>query len=106
MVCVACLLPIFLIPVVNALRCSSILSFKIYGLFGWEYRKPVRTPPTCPFRPASSKNNQVYTLFLDFIIHQTASLLDESWQGAVEIQNPHTAGEPTKTPSQEDIKQD
>ncbi|OAY81122.1 hypothetical protein ACMD2_06752 [Ananas comosus] len=29
---------------------------KIYRLFGWEYRKPERVPPTCPYKPAAQKN--------------------------------------------------
>ncbi|KAJ8459393.1 hypothetical protein OPV22_032319 [Ensete ventricosum] len=29
---------------------------KIYHLFGWEYRKPERVPPACPYKPASKKN--------------------------------------------------
>ncbi|RZS27087.1 hypothetical protein BHM03_00060524, partial [Ensete ventricosum] len=28
---------------------------KIYWLFGWEYRKPERVPPSCPYKPASQK---------------------------------------------------
>ncbi|KAL5743007.1 hypothetical protein ACOSP7_029739 [Xanthoceras sorbifolium] len=58
MVCVACLLPLFLVPIVNVL---PILFYyilgKIYGLLGWEYRKPERTPPACPYKPAAKKDN-------------------------------------------------
>lgn len=57
MVCLACLLPLFLIPVVNAL--PLLLDFilgKLYGLFGWEYKKPVRVPPACPYKPTNTRN--------------------------------------------------
>lgn len=38
---------------------------KIYRLFGWEYRKPERVPPTCPYKPAAQKNIEVsYTAML------------------------------------------
>ncbi|KAJ3672216.1 hypothetical protein LUZ60_006937 [Juncus effusus] len=58
MVCIGCLLPLFLIPVVNALPLlfSFILS-KVYRLFGWEYKKPERVPPACPYKPVTNKNN-------------------------------------------------
>ncbi|KAK1308372.1 hypothetical protein QJS10_CPA09g01827 [Acorus calamus] len=66
MVCLACLLPLFLIPVVNALPLlfDFILS-KVYRLFGWEYRKPERAPAACPYKPAVAKNDKskVYRLF-------------------------------------------
>ncbi|XP_008776951.1 uncharacterized protein LOC103696982 [Phoenix dactylifera] len=59
MVCLACLLPLFLIPVVNALPLlvHFILS-KVYRLFGWEYRKPERVPPACPYNPGNKKDTQ------------------------------------------------
>ncbi|KAL0555453.1 hypothetical protein IC582_009398 [Cucumis melo] len=60
MVCLACLLPLFLIPVVNALPVLFYLIMgKIYGLFGWEYRKPQVVPPACPYRPAAKQNGNV-----------------------------------------------
>ncbi|XP_020572381.1 uncharacterized protein LOC110019145 [Phalaenopsis equestris] len=60
MVCLACLLPLFLIPVVNALPLLfSFILAKIYRLFGWEYRKPERVPPACPYRPAANKSAQL-----------------------------------------------
>ncbi|GAB4856608.1 hypothetical protein Ancab_014524 [Ancistrocladus abbreviatus] len=60
MVCLACLLPLFLIPVVNALPLLfDFLMAKVYWLFGWEYRKPERAPPACPYRPAASRNSKV-----------------------------------------------
>ncbi|XP_078427558.1 uncharacterized protein LOC144700051 [Wolffia australiana] len=77
MVCVACLLPLFLIPVVNALPLLfHFIVGKIYGLLGWEYRKPVRAAPACPFRPAAGKINE----------------------GAADVHNPHAAvkEEPSK----------
>ncbi|KAL8168259.1 hypothetical protein V2J09_009758 [Rumex salicifolius] len=56
-VCVACLLPLFLIPVVNALPLLFyIIMARVYRLFGWEYVRPERTPPACPFKPAAKKN--------------------------------------------------
>ncbi|CAD6252899.1 unnamed protein product [Miscanthus lutarioriparius] len=57
MVCVACLLPLFLIPVVNALPyLIDLVISKVYRLFGWEYRRPERVPPACPYKPAAQKN--------------------------------------------------
>ncbi|KAK2418240.1 hypothetical protein P8452_62474 [Trifolium repens] len=60
MVCLFCLLPLFLVPIVNVL---PILFYyvkgKIYGLFGWEYRKPVMTPPACPYKPAAKSDSKV-----------------------------------------------
>ncbi|KAG9458933.1 hypothetical protein H6P81_003441 [Aristolochia fimbriata] len=52
-----CLLPLFLIPVVNAvpLLFDLILS-KVYRLFGWEFRKPERAPPACPYKPLGKKD--------------------------------------------------
>ncbi|KAL6503089.1 hypothetical protein OROHE_023718 [Orobanche hederae] len=56
MVCLACLLPLFLVPIVNLLPLlfDSIM-VKVYRLFGWEYRKPERAPPACPIKPSVSK---------------------------------------------------
>uniref|UniRef100_A0A7N0V421 Uncharacterized protein n=1 Tax=Kalanchoe fedtschenkoi TaxID=63787 RepID=A0A7N0V421_KALFE len=57
MVCVACLLPLFLVPIINLLPLLfDLIMAKVYGLLGWEYRKPVRTPPACPYKPAANKN--------------------------------------------------
>jgi hypothetical protein len=56
MVCIACLLPIFLIPIVNLLPLLfDLLMGKIYALFGKEYRRPERVPAACPYKPASKK---------------------------------------------------
>ncbi|KAL5669181.1 hypothetical protein ACJX0J_021402, partial [Zea mays] len=58
-VCVACLLPLFLIPVVNALPyLIDLIISKVYRLFGWEYRRPERVPPACPYKPAAQKNDE------------------------------------------------
>ncbi|KAL3825858.1 hypothetical protein ACJIZ3_021887 [Penstemon smallii] len=58
MVCLACLLPLFLVPIVNLLPILfDLLMAKVYKLFGWEYRKPQRAPPACPIKPSVSKTN-------------------------------------------------
>ncbi|KAL2944523.1 envelope glycoprotein [Bienertia sinuspersici] len=58
MVCLACLLPLFLIPVVNALPLLfHILMARIYRLLGWEYRAPERVPPACPYKPGTSNKS-------------------------------------------------
>ncbi|CAL4967729.1 unnamed protein product [Urochloa decumbens] len=59
MVCVACLLPLFLIPVVNALPfLFDLILSKVYRLLGWEYRRPERAPPACPYKPAAKTNDE------------------------------------------------
>ncbi|KAL0920359.1 hypothetical protein M5K25_009488 [Dendrobium thyrsiflorum] len=59
MVCLACLLPLFLIPVVNALPLLvNFILAKVYRLFGWEYKMPERVPPACPYKPAGNKSAQ------------------------------------------------
>ncbi|KAL7133486.1 hypothetical protein ABFS83_12G143800 [Erythranthe nasuta] len=56
MVCLACLLPLFLVPIVNLLPVLfDIIMARVYRLFGWEYRKPVRAAPACPMKPSASK---------------------------------------------------
>ncbi|KAI4983256.1 hypothetical protein ZWY2020_023748 [Hordeum vulgare] len=56
MVCVACLIPLFLIPFVNALPyLFDLLLSKVYRMLGWEYRRPERVPAACPFKPAANK---------------------------------------------------
>ncbi|KAL2944505.1 Leiomodin-1 [Bienertia sinuspersici] len=60
MVCLACLLPLFLIPVVNALPVVSHSHgglARIYRLLGWEYRAPERVPPACPYKPGTSNKS-------------------------------------------------
>ncbi|XVF07836.1 hypothetical protein REPUB_Repub06bG0174000 [Reevesia pubescens] len=58
MVCIACLLPLFLVPIVNILPLLfDFIIGKIYRLFGWEYRKPERAPPACPYKPAANTGN-------------------------------------------------
>ncbi|XP_073157112.1 uncharacterized protein [Henckelia pumila] len=62
MVCLACLLPLFLVPIVNLLPILfDYIMAKVYRLFGWEYRKPERAPPACPFKPSANvkANNSV-----------------------------------------------
>jgi len=56
MVCVGCLIPLFLIPFINALPyLFDLLLSKVYRMLGWEYRKPERVPAACPFKPAANK---------------------------------------------------
>ncbi|XP_028776067.1 uncharacterized protein LOC114732858 [Neltuma alba] len=60
MVCLACLLPLFLVPIVNILPVLfDYIMGKIYALFGWEYRKPERAPPACPYKPAAKGDSKV-----------------------------------------------
>ncbi|XP_057947845.1 uncharacterized protein LOC131143506 [Malania oleifera] len=57
MVCLACLLPLFLVPIVNLLPLLfDYILGRVYGLFGWEYRKPQRAPPSCPYKPGARKD--------------------------------------------------
>ncbi|KAH0861668.1 hypothetical protein HID58_089929 [Brassica napus] len=38
---------------------------KVYGWLGWEYRKPARVPPSCPFKPNDNKVSvEIYSLRL------------------------------------------
>nr|GMC46644.1 Polypeptide N-acetylgalactosaminyltransferase 35A [Ipomoea batatas] len=51
MVCLACLLPLFLVPIVNLLPLLfDFIMAKVYRLFGKEYQKPARVPPACPYK--------------------------------------------------------
>lgn len=34
-----------------------LLQAKVYGFFGWEYRKPERAPPACPYKPSTAKKD-------------------------------------------------
>ncbi|XP_027367375.1 uncharacterized protein LOC113873449 isoform X2 [Abrus precatorius] len=62
MVCLACLLPLFLVPIVNILPLLfDFIMGKIYGLFGWEYRKPERAPPACPYKPTPNRVSKAET---------------------------------------------
>ncbi|KAI7752780.1 hypothetical protein M8C21_018311 [Ambrosia artemisiifolia] len=55
MVCIACLLPLFLVPIVNLLPLLfDIIMGRVYRLLGWDYRKPERTPAACPYKPAAA----------------------------------------------------
>ncbi|KAF0934605.1 hypothetical protein E2562_025689 [Oryza meyeriana var. granulata] len=78
MVCLACLLPLFLIPVVNALPLLfDLILSKIYRLFGWEYRRPERAPPACPFKPAAKKNDEGASESKPLVEPQTAATAEE-----------------------------
>uniref|UniRef100_A0A0D9VMV7 DUF4408 domain-containing protein n=1 Tax=Leersia perrieri TaxID=77586 RepID=A0A0D9VMV7_9ORYZ len=80
MVCLACLLPLFLIPVVNALPLLvDLLLSKIYRLFGWEYRRPERAPPACPFKPAAAakKNDEGASESKPLVEPQTATTAED-----------------------------
>ncbi|KAF3441809.1 hypothetical protein FNV43_RR15724 [Rhamnella rubrinervis] len=58
MVCLACLLPLFLVPIVNVLPLLFYYVMgKVYRLLGWEYRKPEKTPVACPYKPAAKKDS-------------------------------------------------
>ncbi|CAN8257258.1 unnamed protein product [Cochlearia groenlandica] len=53
-----CLVPLFLIPLINLLpRIFDFLMAKVYAWLGWEYRKPARVPPSCPFKPVANSDN-------------------------------------------------
>ncbi|XP_071707085.1 uncharacterized protein [Rutidosis leptorrhynchoides] len=55
MVCIACLLPLFLVPIVNLLPLLfDTIMARVYRLLGWEYRKPERAPAACPYKPAAN----------------------------------------------------
>ncbi|RZC70528.1 hypothetical protein C5167_033666 [Papaver somniferum] len=63
MVCVFCLIPLFLIPIVNLLPILfDVLMARIYRLLGWEYRKPERVPPACPYKPSAAQKDAITTL--------------------------------------------
>ncbi|KAJ9159227.1 hypothetical protein P3X46_024747 [Hevea brasiliensis] len=58
MVCIFCLIPLFLVPIVNILPLLFYyIMGKVYRLFGWEYRKPERAPPACPYKPLPKKDS-------------------------------------------------
>nr|XP_043638604.1 uncharacterized protein LOC122609720 [Erigeron canadensis] len=55
MVCIACLLPLFLVPIVNLLPILfDIIMARVYRILGWEYRKPERAPAACPYKPPAA----------------------------------------------------
>ncbi|PSS23693.1 Serine/threonine-protein phosphatase 2A activator 1 like, partial [Actinidia chinensis var. chinensis] len=57
-VCLACLVPLFLVPIINLLPILFyFIMGKVYRLFGWEYRKPVRATPACPYKPVANKSS-------------------------------------------------
>ncbi|KAL9236465.1 hypothetical protein vseg_011133 [Gypsophila vaccaria] len=58
MVCVFCLVPLFLIPIVNLIPLFfDLIMARVYRMLGWEYRKPERAPPACPYKPGASTNS-------------------------------------------------
>jgi len=73
----------------------------VYRLFGWEYRRPKRVPPACPYKPAAQKNDEVrlhVLLFVPLYAHATMHLpiayCTPPIQGASEskpLANPHGA---------------
>ncbi|XP_027069109.1 uncharacterized protein LOC113774730 [Coffea eugenioides] len=82
MVCLACLLPLFLVPIVNLLPLLfDFIMGKIYRLFGWEYRKPERAPPACPYKPSATKPNSNSVAKADSVAPdniQKPALIDDS----------------------------
>ncbi|KAK9674179.1 hypothetical protein RND81_12G216500 [Saponaria officinalis] len=57
MVCLMCLVPLFLIPIMNLIPILfDLIMARVYRLLGWEYRKPERAPPACPYKPAAPTN--------------------------------------------------
>ncbi|CAI7845799.1 unnamed protein product [Closterium sp. NIES-53] len=56
MVCVFCLLPLFLLPLVNILpRLWDKLIVLFFRLIGREYNPPLRDGPSCPYKPGARK---------------------------------------------------
>ncbi|XP_076930179.1 uncharacterized protein LOC143594859 [Bidens hawaiensis] len=59
MVCIACLLPLFLVPIVNLLPLLfDLIMGRVYRILGWEYRKPERAPAACPYKPNPNNTTQ------------------------------------------------
>lgn len=48
---------------------------KVYRLFGWEYRKPERAPPACPYKPLPKKDGSGKVSEILFVIRGLISLL-------------------------------
>ncbi|CAI7909131.1 unnamed protein product [Closterium sp. NIES-54] len=62
MVCVFCLLPLFLLPLVNILpRLWDKLIVLFFRLIGREYNPPLRDGPSCPYKPGARKPLPVST---------------------------------------------
>ncbi|CAI5466770.1 unnamed protein product [Closterium sp. Yama58-4] len=56
MVCVFCLLPLFLLPLVNILPLLwDKLLVRFFRLIGREYNPPLRDGPSCPYKPGARK---------------------------------------------------
>lgn len=52
---------------------------KVYQLFGWEYRRPQRVPPACPYKPAAAQKNdevsvRAHPAFVRLYVHGTVHL--------------------------------
>lgn len=93
-VCLMCLVPLFLVPIVNILPLLvdfllvlliSLTLFppfiylliylfffqgKVYKLFGWNYRKPERAAPACPYKPATGNINDSVCFFNILIVRR------------------------------------
>ncbi|KAK8496082.1 hypothetical protein V6N13_035101 [Hibiscus sabdariffa] len=83
MVCIACLLPLFLVPIVNILPLLfDLIMGQIYRLLGWEYRKPERAPPACPYKPAVKTENS------NKVGPETEPAVPESSSKPVEVTDP------------------
>ncbi|CAI9097952.1 OLC1v1034479C1 [Oldenlandia corymbosa var. corymbosa] len=54
---------------------------RFYRLMGWEYRKPERAPPACPYKPSANQLNSNSVSTSDPVaadnVHKTVPL-DES----------------------------
>ncbi|KAL8245794.1 hypothetical protein R6Q59_007010 [Mikania micrantha] len=58
-VCVACLLPLFLVPIVNLLPLLfDFIMARVYRILGWEFQKPERAPAACPYKPVANKTSE------------------------------------------------
>ncbi|KAG0454446.1 hypothetical protein HPP92_025750 [Vanilla planifolia] len=42
----------------SAPNANLLLTAKVYRLFGWEYRKPERVTPACPYKPQANRSVQ------------------------------------------------
>lgn len=45
-------------------------------MLGWEYRKPERAPPACPYKPAAKPDNDTHKVsMLDFMVYSFMCLI-------------------------------
>ncbi|KAK8936403.1 hypothetical protein KSP39_PZI013027 [Platanthera zijinensis] len=57
----------FVVPVLEGeasqfqqtMKMNSAKIAKVYRLLGWEYKKPERVPPACPYKPLANKSDQI-----------------------------------------------